>query len=201
MTALVERRPDVIAYRLAPANLGIVGSFVLIAVGVALIAVAAQVRIPLPFTPVPLSGQTFAVLLVGTAYGSRLGLATTAVYVLLGAVGLPIFTNGGSGVEHLTGATGGYLVGFAVAAFVAGTFAERRYDRHLVPALVGMTIASFVIYLFGAGWLVLSLGLDVPTAVSQGILPFVLGDALKAVLAAAALPIAWRLVDRATQRD
>ena len=194
MTGMAASRPDVIAYRLAPRSTGLIGSLLLVVVGVAVIAAAAQVRIPLPFTPVPLSGQTFAVLLVGAGIGAHLGLAATAAYVVLGAVGLPIYTGAGAGFEHLSGPTGGYLVGFIAAAYIAGRMAERRYDRRVVSALVGMAVASTVIYVFGASWLVLSLGMDVPTAVQQGIAPFVIGDVIKAALAAGLLPAAWKLV-------
>lgn len=201
MTAGVRTRPDVIAYRAVPRGAGALGTVALVAIGVAVIALAAQVRVPLPFTPVPLSGQTFAVLLVGAAVGARLALATTAIYLLLGTIGLPIFTGGGSGAEHLTGATGGYLIGFAAAAWVTGRLAELRHDRRLVPAFVGMALASFVIYVFGAGWLMISLGYDLPTAAARGVAPFVIGDALKAILAAAILPVAWKVVGTMGEGD
>lgn len=196
--AVAERMhtgPGVIVQRVVPgAWSGMMGRLLLVLAGVAIVALSAQVRIPLPFTPVPISGQTFAVLLVGASLGATLGGTTLVLYLLVGVVGAPVFTDLGSGVGHLTGPTGGYLVGFAVAAVLVGALAERGYDRRLPTALIGMAAASAVIYLFGAGWLMISLGFDADTAVARGIAPFLLGDVLKLALAAGILPLAWRAI-------
>jgi len=166
---------------------------VLVLVGSALIALAAQVRIPLPFSPVPVTGQTFAVLLVAAALG-RLGLGSVIAYLAEGAIGLPVFAGGGSGVATMVGPTGGYLIGFALAAAVVGSAAERGWDRHLATALMAMLLGEIAIYVCGLAWLA-RFALPVPL-LDAGLLPFIPGDLFKMVLAALALPSAWRLVRR-----
>ena len=164
----------------------------LITLSALFVAALAQVKIPLPFTPVPLTGQTFAVLLVGAVLGSKRGTASLALYTLMGAVGLPFFAGGASGLAYMSGLTLGYLVGFIVAAYVIGLLAERGLERSVRTSLVPFLIGTLVIYLFGAGWLAILFGPD--QALTLGILPFLLGDAIKLVLAALALPAAWKLV-------
>jgi biotin transport system substrate-specific component len=154
--------------------------------------VFAQIRIPLPFTPVPLTGQTFAVLLVGAALGSKRGAASLALYPLLGALGLPFFAGGASGLAYMSGPTLGYLVGFVVAAYVAGLLAERGLERSVRTSLIPFLAGTLVIYIFGAGWLAVLFGIQ--QAITLGVLPFLVGDAIKLVLAALALPAAWKLV-------
>jgi biotin transport system substrate-specific component len=166
---------------------------VLVLAGSAIIALAAQVRIALPFSPVPVTGQTFAVLLVAAALG-RLGLASVIAYLIEGAFGLPVFAGGGFGVATLVGPTGGYLIGFALAAAIVGSAAERGWDRHLATALVAMLLGEIAIYACGLAWLA-----RFPLPVSlldAGLIPFIPGDLVKMVLAALALPGAWRLVRR-----
>ena len=158
----------------------------LITLSALFVAALAQVKIPLPFTPVPLTGQTFAVLLVGAVLGSKRGTASLALYTLMGAVGLPFFAGGASGLAYMSGLTLGYLVGFIVAAYVIGLLAERGLERSVRTSLVPFLIGTLVIYLFGAGWLAILFGPD--QALTLGILPFLLGDAIKLVLAALALP-------------
>jgi biotin transport system substrate-specific component len=163
-------------------------------VGFALLtAAAAQVTVPLPWTPVPVSGQTFAVLLAGAALGWRAGAASQLLYVVLGAIGLPFYSGGASGWTFLSGATGGYLVGFVVAAALVGLLAERRQDRSVVTSVPAMLAGTAVIYLFGVTWLAHVLGTDAVGAMEKGLLPFVIGDMLKLVAAGALLPVAWRL--------
>jgi biotin transport system substrate-specific component len=166
----------------------------LITSGALLVAVFAQIRIPLPFTPVPITGQTFAVLLVGAALGAKRGAASLTLYTVMGVVGLPVFTGGASGLAQLIGATGGYLVGFIVAAYVVGLVAERGLDRQWRTALVPFLIGSVIIYTFGVLWLTVFLGL--PDALAKGLLPFIIGDVIKLILAALALPSAWALVKK-----
>lgn len=160
--------------------------------GVIFVALLAQVRIPLPFTPVPLTGQTFAVLLVGATLGSKRGAASLTLYTVLGALGLPIFAGGAAGMAYLTGPTLGYLVGFVVAAFAIGRMAERGLERSLRTSLLPFFIGTLAIYAFGAGWLAILLGTE--KALALGVLPFIIGDVIKLVLAALALPAAWKLV-------
>ena len=164
----------------------------LVAGGSLVVAGMAQVRIPLPFTPVPITGQTFAVLLVGASLGSRRGAASLALYLLLGVLGLPFFAGGGSGLSALLGPTGGYLVGFVVAAFLVGALAARGLDRSVPGALLAFLAGEMVIYLFGIGWLSVYLGLN--QAITAGFLPFLVVDAIKLVAAGLVLPAAWALV-------
>lgn len=164
----------------------------LITAGALLVALLAQVRIPLPFTPVPLTGQTFAVLLVGAALGARRGLASLSLYTLIGALGLPVFAGGAAGLAYASGPTGGYLAGFIVAAFVVGLLAERGLERSIRTSILPFLAGTLVIYLFGAGWLAVLFGLE--KALELGVTPFLLGDAIKLALAALALPAAWKLV-------
>lgn len=170
---------------------------VLLVVGAALLtAAAAQVSIPLPFTPVPVTGQTFAVLLAGTALGSRLGTASQVLYVALGALGLPFYSDASGGWEVATGATGGYLVGFIVAAFVLGSLAERRQDRSILTAVPAMLMGTAIIYGLGASWLAVSLEVSLADAVELGVAPFLIGDTVKLAAAGLLLPGTWQLLDR-----
>lgn len=172
----------------------------LVALGVLATAVLAQVRIPLGFTPVPLTGQTFAVLLVGTVLGATRGATSQAAYVVLGASGVPIFAGGEGGWSAATGATMGYLVGFVVAAWVVGRLAERRHDRRFVTSLLAMVVGSAVVYALGASWLAVYLGVPLVggsgSALALGVVPFLAGDAIKAIVAAGATASLWRLVGR-----
>jgi biotin transport system substrate-specific component len=165
----------------------------LVLAGSALIAIAAQVRFPLPFSPVPVTGQTFAVLLVAAALG-RLGLASVIAYLAEGAGGLPVFAGGASGIAYMTGPTGGYLIGFALAAALIGSAVERGWDRHVVGALAAMAIGEVAIYACGLAWLA-RFPLPVPL-LDAGLVPFIPGDLFKMALATFALPAAWRLVRR-----
>ena len=154
-------------------------------------ALMAQITIPLPFTPVPITGQTLAVLLVGAALGSRRGALSMAAYVVEGALGLPVFAGGTAGLKRLTGPTGGYLIGFIAAAFVTGWLAERGWDRRPLSTALAMLTGNAVIYLFGLPWLALFLGgFSGPKgALALGLLPFIPGDLLKLALAAFLLPL------------
>jgi biotin transport system substrate-specific component len=159
-------------------------------------AATAQIRIPLPGTLVPITGQTLGVLLTGAALGSMAGTTSMIIYVLLGAAGLPFYAGGTSGWDHLTGGTFGYFVGFVVAAWVVGWFAEHRRDRVVKTAIPAFVIGSLVIYVFGVGWLWLTVYPDLGTSISKGMTPFLLGDAVKALIAGLMLPGAWWLVER-----
>lgn len=164
-------------------------SVVLAFVGTMLLTVSAKVQVP--FWPVPMTMQTFAVLVIAMAYGRRLGVATVALYLAEGAVGLPVFAGGG-GLAYMTGPTGGYLAGFLVAALLVGLLADRQWDRSFWPSLAAMTAGTAIIFCFGVTWLATLIGLE--SAISGGLTPFLLGAAFKIALAAAILPIAWRIV-------
>lgn len=161
--------------------------------GAATVGVFAQVSVPIPFTPVPLTGQTLAVLLVGAALGPGRGAASLALYLLAGAAGLPLYAGGASGSAAVLGPTGGYLVGFVVAAWIVGGLAARGLDRRVGTTLAIYAVGSAVIYLSGASWLALVLGIGPREAFALGVAPFLVGDAVKALLAAGLLPAAWRL--------
>lgn len=165
----------------------------LILLGSWLVAVFAQVEIPLPFSPVPITGQTFAVLLVGAMLGSKRGAATMLAYIFQGLAGLPFFAGGASGVGILTGATAGYLAGFIVAAYIVGLLAERGLERSFKTSIVPFLVGTVIIYAFGVAWLSIVVG-SFAKALEFGLLPFVIGDAIKLFVAAAILPSAWKMV-------
>lgn len=148
-------------------------------------ALGAHVRIPLPWTPVPITLQTFFVHLAGATLGGSLGPASQAVYLLAGAAGLPVFAGGGSGIRYLLqGPTTGYLAGFLVATAVVGRLVRRREDPGLLWILLSMAGGSLVVYVFGVSWLAWSLGLSPASAIVKGVVPFLLGDAVKTCAAA-----------------
>ena len=166
----------------------------LIALGTLLIIAATKVYIPL--LPVPITGQTFGVLLVSGALGFRRGLLSIGLYILIGAIGLPIFAEGKSGTSVLVGGTGGYIVGFLVAGALVGRLAELGWDRRIVGALGAMAIGNVVIYVIGIPWLMAVYQKDLAWGIANGLTPFLIGDAVKLILAAAAFPIAWWVVGR-----
>ena len=168
---------------------------VLLVVGASLVtAVAAQIAIPLPFSPVPLTGQTFAVLLSGALLGPRRAFLSQALYLLEGGAGLPFFAGGAGGASILLGATGGYLLAFPLAALVTGALARAGWDRRFSTMLAAMLLGSVVIFGFGLA----GLSRFVPTnrLLSLGLLPFLPGDLVKATLAAIAVPGVWRWLGR-----
>lgn len=182
-------------------------TILLAVLGSALVALAAQVSIPM--LPVPMTLQTLAVLAVGGAYGARLGAGTLALYALEGAVGLPIFANFQAGLFLPTGeiiATGGYIIGFIVAAGLVGYLVERGWGASVLKLCAAMLLGAAVLYIPGliwlAAWLGIMKGMDaasaVTVAVSSGMIPFIPGDIIKAVLAALAFPAAFSLLGRKT---
>ena len=164
---------------------------VLLALGIAALTVAAKIRVP--FWPVPITMQTFVVMTVGAAYGLRLGTLTVLGYLLLGALGLGVFTGEGAGLGYMLGSTGGYLVGFALAAAFLGWAARRGWDRSVARMAGAMLVGSALIYIPGALWLGVLFGFDQPI-LGWGLYPFLPGDALKLALAAWLFPLAWRAV-------
>jgi biotin transport system substrate-specific component len=170
-------------------------------VGFALLtALAAQVKFHLGFTPVPITGQTFAVLLAGGTLGMARGASSQVLYWSMGLIGFPFFAGGESGWDAGTGTTMGYLAGFIVAAALVGYMAERQADRNLVTSLAAMTMGSVVIYAMGALWLAFDLGIPVAdgdkSALALGVTPFLAGDAVKIACASVVTPSAWLLVSR-----
>lgn len=172
-----------------------VNSVLLVIGAAALTALAAQWEIQLPFTPVPITGQTFAVLLTGAALGMTLGAAGQALYVVAGAVGLPVYSGGAAGWEEARAAgTTGYLIGFIVAAGAVGYLAQRRQDRTFPNMFTAFIAGSFIIYAFGVAGLMIIFDMSFTEAVVAGVVPFVLGDIIKAAAAGLLLPGAWKLV-------
>jgi len=166
-------------------------SLFLIVFGSLLLAALAQIEIALPFTPVPITGQTFGVLLIGAALGSKRGAATIILYLTEGGLGLPFFAGGASGLTILTGATAGYLVGFVGAAYAVGWLAERGLERSVRTSIIPFLVGTIIIYVFGVAWLSTIVG-GLDKAIELGMVPFLFGDAVKLVLASVALPIAWK---------
>jgi biotin transport system substrate-specific component len=169
---------------------------VLVLAGALFIYLTALIVIPLPNNPVPITGQTFGVLLVGGALGLRRGFAAVSLYVLLGVVGLPFFAENKGGLTVIWGASGGYLLGFILAGAVVGRLAELGWDRRLLGALGAMLVGSVAIYAIGLPWLKAVTGMSWEETVKTGLVPFIPGDILKVVLAAVLFPVAWWVVGR-----
>lgn len=161
--------------------------------GSLLTALAAQISIRLPFSQVPVTGQTLAVLLVGALLGSRRGALSMIAYLTQGLLDLPVFAGGMSGVAYALGPTGGYLIGFVGAAWVTGRLAERGWDRHVLSTALAMAIGNLVLYAFGLAWLSIYVGKN---ALALGVLPVLPGDVLKLALAALLLPAGWKVLGR-----
>ena len=158
--------------------------------GSLVVAALAQVAIPLPWTPVPITGQTLGVLLVGAALGAVRGGAALLLYLAEGAAGLPFFAGGVGGAQVFLGPTGGYLIGFPLAAAAVGFLAERGWDRHAASTALAMLVGTAILFATGALWLGVFVGFD--RAFALGVVPFLPGAAIKIGVAAAALPLAWR---------
>ena len=186
-TLTASSRPVVLA-DLIPG--GKVRDAVLVVSGAALTGLCAQISIHTPLSPVPFTLQTFAVLLTGAAVGSRRGMLSMLVYLVAGGLGLPWFAHGTAGWG---GPSFGYVVGFVLAAAVVGRLSERRADRHLLSTAAQFVIGSVLVYLVGASWLAADLHLSAGSAFAFGVRPFLVTDAIKAALAAIALPSAWSL--------
>jgi biotin transport system substrate-specific component len=163
---------------------------VLVAAGVLAIAAAAQIRIPVPFSLVPITGQTFAVMLIAALYGPRRGVATIVAYITSGAMGLPFFAGGAAGLAYLAGPTTGYLAGWIGAAWLIGSLMERGWSRRAWTTALAMWMGSLVIFAFGVLWLSRFVGAK--AAFTTGFLPFIPGDFIKIALAMAVLQAGWR---------
>ena len=196
-----EERGLTIADFLVPIRVGErlnirVRDIVLVITGALFLYLTARVSIPVQGSPVPITGQTFGVLLVGGALGFRRGLLAITLYVLLGVVGLPFFAEGKGGLIVIWGATGGYLIGFVVAGAVVGRLTELGWDRHIGGALGAMLIGSVLIYVVGLPWLMVVTGSSPAETIDQGLRPYLVGDAIKLALAAVIFPSAWWFVGR-----
>jgi biotin transport system substrate-specific component len=172
--------------------------------GIGFISLLAQISVPVPGSPVPVTGQTLAVLLIGTTYGARLGFLTFASYLLAGIAGAPIFapsaTSANHGIARLTGATGGYLVGMLVASLLLGYLADRKADQKFRTSFPALILGDLVIFTFGLAWLHASLDMTWSATIKAGLTPFILGEALKIAITATSLPLVWRKISRSLNR-
>jgi biotin transport system substrate-specific component len=190
MSLQISARPTLID-RVVPRNMA--NSVALVFGGAVLTAIAAQIAVPM--WPVPITGQTFAVLLVGAVLGASRGALSMITYFSLGAAGLPVFTGAVAGINF--GTTFGYLVGFIAAAAVVGWFSQLNWHKKVSGVIASFVIGNAVIYLFGLPWLTfalsnLGLASDIGSVIAAGLVPFLVGDVIKMALAAAALPLAWK---------
>ncbi|MCK4653610.1 MAG: biotin transporter BioY [Candidatus Cloacimonetes bacterium] len=166
----------------------------LVIAGSLLLTISAKFSFPIPFSPVPVTLQTLAVLLIGTLLGSKRGSITVLFYLSQGIMGLPVFAKGGAGFAYLLGPTGGYLVGFVFAAFLAGFLAEKGWDRSFAKTALAMTLGTIVIFIFGIGWLSVFVGIN--KAVLLGLMPFIIGEVFKILIADALLPSGWKILEK-----
>jgi biotin transport system substrate-specific component len=169
---------------------------VLVVSGVLGLAALAQIAIPVPGSPVPVTGQTLGVLILGTAYGSTLGTTTFAMYLLAGIAGAPVFADGGHGLDRIVGATGGYLIGMLVATFVLGQLARFRLDQKFLTALPSMLIGTVITFSFGLVWLYQFTDQTWSWTIEKGLAPFIVGELLKIAIAGTSLPAIWRVINR-----
>ncbi|MFC9547863.1 biotin transporter BioY [Streptomyces sp. SID8111] len=189
--AATTARPGLVLADLLPASR--VRNATLVLGGAALTGLAAQIAVPIPGSPVPVTGQTFAALLVGTALGARRGVLSLALYALAGMAGVPWFAEGTSGLGM---PSFGYILGMVLAAALVGALARRGADRSVLRTAGSMLLGSAVIYAVGVPYLALATGMSASAAIAAGLTPFLIGDALKAALAMGLLPAAWKLVDK-----
>ena len=176
-----------------------ISNIALISGGALLLAASAQIAIPVPGSPVPVTGQTLGVLLIGTSYGSGIGLATFAIYLLAGIAGAPVFAGASFGIEKITGATGGYLIGMLITTYVLGLLAKRNLDQKFLTALPSMLLGNVIIFSCGIIWLHHFTGKDWTWTINAGLTPFIVGEILKIAIAGTSLPILWRLVNAKKQ--
>jgi len=167
----------------------------LVAGGTIFLALLAQIALPIPGSPVPVTGQTLGVLLIGTTYGASLGLATFATYLLAGILGAPVFAGASFGIEKITGATGGYLVGMLVSTYLLGLLANRRMDQRFLTSFPSMIIGTLTTFAFGLLWLAHFTGKNWAWTINAGLTPFIIGEALKVIIAGTSMPLLWRFVN------
>ncbi|MCU1505240.1 MAG: biotin transport system substrate-specific component [Microbacteriaceae bacterium] len=177
---------------------GIAMDAVLVLAGAALTAIAAQVSVPL--WPVPITGQTLAVLLVGSSLGALRGTLSMVLYAVLGTIGLPIFSDGSHGFGVIAGPTGGYIIGFIFAAALTGWLAQRAWDHRILGAILSFVAGSLVTFAIGLPWLAFTLGLNLEQTLAGGLYPFILGGVIKALLAAGIIRLAWHSINSSDAR-
>jgi len=200
MTALVQNQPTLVQ-TLWQGDNALARNITLAVVGSLALWVSAKVQVP--FFPVPITMQTFVVLVIGMTFGWRLGGATFALYLAEGAMGLPVFAGTpekGIGLAYMIGPTGGYLLGMLLATMLVGWLAQRGWDRRVLSTAAAMVIGNLVIYLFGLAWLGSVVGWDKPV-LQWGLIPFIPGDLAKIVLAALALPAVWKLLGKSPKSN
>ena len=169
--------------------------------GTLFIAALAQIAIPVPGSPVPVTGQTLAVYLIGTTYGARLGFATFSTYLLAGIAGAPVFAPAATvGIARLTGATGGYLIGMLVATLILGALADRKADQKFKTSFPALIFGSVIVFTFGLIWLNVSLNLTWAQTISAGLTPFIFGEVIKIAITATSLPLIWRRISKKLAR-
>jgi len=173
----------------------IVTDMILIAAGAGLTAIAAQLAVPL--WPVPITGQTLAVLIVGSTLGALRGALSMVLYALVGIAGVPVFSDASHGIDIVAGPTGGYIIGFIFAAALTGWLAQRQWDHKIVKAFLAFSVGTVVTFVVGLPWLAASLNLTLEQTLQAGLYPFILGGVIKAALAAGFIRLAWFGVDRA----
>ena len=164
--------------------------------GATFLALMAQIAVPVPGSPVPVTGQTLGALLLGSAYGASLGFTTFATYLLVGFIGAPVFASGAHGLSRITGATGGYLVGMLLASLITGYLAGRKWDQKILTVIPTMLIGDLVIFSAGLLWLHHSLHASWATTFKFGFTPFILGEVIKIAIASTAMPTLWRFVPK-----
>jgi biotin transport system substrate-specific component len=169
--------------------------------GTLFIAALAQIAIPVPGSPVPVTGQTLAVYLIGTTYGARLGFATFATYLVAGIAGAPVFAPAATqGLARLTGATGGYLIGMLIAVLILGALADRKADQKFKTSFPALIFGSVIVFAFGLIWLNVSLNLTWSQTISAGLTPFIFGEVIKIAITATSLPLIWRKISKKLSR-
>ena len=164
--------------------------------GIAFLALMAQIAVPVPGSPVPVTGQTLGALLLGSAYGASLGFTTFASYLIIGFLGAPVFASGAHGLTRITGATGGYLVGMLLASLITGYLAGRKWDQKVATVVPTMILGDLVIFSAGLFWLHHSIHATWATTFKLGFTPFILGEVIKVAIASTAMPTLWRFVPK-----
>lgn len=164
--------------------------------GTLFLAALAQIAVPVPGSPVPVTGQTLGVLLLATSYGATLGTATFITYLLAGFAGAPVFANAGSGIDRIVGATGGYLVGMLLTSALLGYLGGRKWDQRFASALPAMLLGTLTTFALGLTWLHIYTGKDWAWTFSAGLTPFIVGEVLKIAIAGTSLPVVWRFVNK-----
>jgi biotin transport system substrate-specific component len=162
--------------------------------GVFFLSLMAQIALPIPGSPVPVTGQTLGALLIGTAYGASLGFTTFATYLIVGFLGAPIFASGSHGIARMTGATGGYLIGMLLATALTGFLAQRKWDQKIRTVVPTMILGDILVFGCGMYWLHHVAGQSWSWTFSKGFTPFLLGEVIKIAIASTALPACWKLV-------